>query len=75
MAEFNVGREIRHAVTDLPSAVEALRDHFRFARAGALPPWEQDRYETEWASAFVARVVTLVTDAAEESQVREGGEG
>lgn len=59
MGVFDVTREISHTVTDLTTAAEALRDHFRFARAGALPPWEQDRYETEWAQAFVTRVQVL----------------
>lgn len=58
--DFHVTREINRTVTDTASAVEALHNHARFARAGALPPWEQDRYEREWAQAFVERVQAMV---------------
>lgn len=59
MTDFDIPRAINHTVTDLTSAVKALRNHVRFARHGALPPWEQDRYESEWAQAFVERVHAL----------------
>lgn len=59
MSDFDIPRAGRHTVADTATAVESLRNHVRFARHGALPPWEQDRYETEWAQAFVERVHAL----------------
>lgn len=71
MAAFDVTRELNYTVTDLPSAVEALRDHTRFARDGSLTPVERAQYEGDWAEAFVARVAALAVDAAASA---DGGE-
>lgn len=59
MPAFDVTREINRTITDTATAVEALHNHLTAAPTGALPPWEQDRHEHEWAQAFVEHVLTM----------------